>query len=94
MSLKVQIIYILYSFVFGFVFSFFLDWNYPYINKLKRWLKMVAIFFLTLNFALLYFLGIYKINYGIFHPYSLFLIFAGALLEIYFTKKYKKKRKS
>lgn len=55
---------------------------------------MVAIFFLTLNFALLYFLGIYKINYGIFHPYSLFLIFAGALFEIYFTKKYKKKRKS
>ncbi len=90
MTLHEQIILIIYSFLYGIIFSFFLNWNYKYVIKLKTLFKVFVIFIMVFDFSLLYFLGIKYINHAIFHPYSVLCIILGSILEIIIQKKCKK----
>ena len=81
MTLQIQIHTLLFSFFFGVCFSFLLTINYRFIYHEKKRYKITSTFLFVIGSILLYFIGIRKINEGIFHPYSAFMIIVGFLLE-------------
>ena len=81
MTLTTQIHTLLFSFFFGIGFSFLLTINYKWIYHEKKRYKLTSTFLLVIGSILLYFIGIRKVNYGIFHPYSAIMILLGFLLE-------------
>lgn len=83
MPLQIQIHTLLFSFFFGIGFSFLLTINYKWIYHEKKKYKLTSTFLLVVGSILLYFIGIRKVNYGIFHPYSALSILLGFLLEHY-----------
>ena len=81
MSLQTQIHTLLFSFFFGIGFSFLLTINYKWLYHEKKRYKLTSTFFLVIGSILLYFIGIRKVNDGIFHPYSAIMIVLGFILE-------------
>ena len=76
-SLNIQIKLIIFSLIFGFIFSILLDVLYNFLknkNKISSiFISFIFIFFMTI----IYFIGIEKIGYVIFHIYSIFCIIIG-----------------
>lgn len=83
MSLKVQILTILTSFLFGIVISFIFGINYKFIYNDKKYIKIISSFILIMISVLSYFILLKNINNGIFHPYCLFSILLGYIVEHY-----------
>lgn len=83
MNLEFQIHTLVFSFFFGILFSFLLNINYKILYPEKKWYQILSNFIFVIGGILLYFFGLQKINYGIFHPYSALLIIVGFLLEHY-----------
>ena len=81
MSLKIQIISSLFSFVFGFTFSTFLTLNGKIIYNKYKVIKIIGSFFIVLSSTLIYFIILNKINYSMFHPYHLIMISLGFALH-------------
>lgn len=93
-ELNIQIKLIIFSLIYGFLFSIFLDVLYPIIKKQKRIIKIFLSFLLVMLMAVIYFIAIDKIGYVIFHIYSIFAIIVGFvaydIMIILIAKKYKK----
>jgi len=87
MDLKTQIITLLFSFGYGFLFSFFLHINYKFIYNNKIFIKVITSFLFILINILMYFIILKKINYGIIHIYYLIVIIIGFILELFVFKK-------
>ena len=81
MSLKIQIISLLFSFLFGILFSLFLKINDKIIFSRFIFVKLFGSFLIILVSVLFYFICLQKINNSIFHPYLLFMIALGFALE-------------
>ena len=81
MDIDIQIKIILFSLVFGFIFSFFLRFNYKYIVGCKKFLSFILSFLFVLVSSLLYFIILKKINFGIFHQYEILCIVIGFFFE-------------
>lgn len=77
MNLELQMHTILFSFLFGIFFSFFLTLNEKYIYNENKIIKIIVTFLFVMINVLLYFIFLKKINNGIFHPYSFLLITIG-----------------
>ena len=74
---------LVYSFLYGMFFSFFLGLNYKLLYNNKKSLKIIfTSLFLLIN-IILYFLLLRRINEGILHPYSFIAIILGFTLEYY-----------
>ena len=93
-ELKVQLISLLYSFLFGnasyIIFSFYMRLFRKQSNKLMYILSIILILFL----ALLYFIGLLYINNGYLHFYFLLFVLVGYLFlysfgRFWFTHKKK-----
>lgn len=81
MNLHVQIYLILYSLIYGFLFSFIVTYHYQYVCKQKRFIRYILSFLFILISVFIYFLCLRKINYGVLHIYSFFLIILGCIIE-------------
>ncbi len=81
MTLQIQIQTLLFSFLFGICFSAFLTFNYKLIYHEKKRYKITSTFLLIIGGILIYFIGIRRVNEGIFHPYSALVIIIGFCLE-------------
>ena len=81
MNIKLQIITLLVSFLYGIFFSFFLGLNYKYIYSDKKIFKTIISFLVIVISVLLYFIILKKINYGIFHVYEILALTIGFCLE-------------
>ena len=81
MNIKLQIKTLLFSFLYGIFFSFFLSLNYKFIYSDKKILKTIISFLFIIVCVLLYFIILKKINYGIFHVYEILMIILGFVLE-------------
>lgn len=81
MSLEIQIQTLLFSFFFGICFSFLITINYKIIYHTKKNYQLTSTFLIVLGGILLYFLGIRKVNEGIFHPYAALMIVVGFCFE-------------
>ena len=90
MPLNIQIISLLFSFVFGIFFSFFLDLNHKIIYSTKKIIKLIGTTLVVFLSVLIYFICLLKINNATFHPYELIMIILGFLLENFIKNKIKK----
>lgn len=81
MNIKLQIITLLFSFLYGIFFSFFLSFNYKFIYSDKRIFKIIISFLFIIVCVLLYFIILKNINNGIFHIYEILMIILGFVLE-------------
>lgn len=90
MSIDVQFKTILFSFVFGFLFSLLLGFNYKFMTGHKLYSFFISFFFVVVN-VLLYFIFLRKINGGIYHNYEVFCIVLGFFMEnLLFSLVYKR----
>jgi len=87
MELKVQLLSLFVSFLFGIFLFFMFRMNYKYlfINSNKK--KIFFNFIFCFDLSLLYFLILYYLNSGTLHLYFLLLILFGFLLPYNFTRK-------
>lgn len=85
MILKLQIISLIFSFVYGLIFYFLILLNkkYLYGNKISF---IIDVLFIIDN-VLLYFIILRYINNGIFHIYFSLTIILGFLLGYYIDKR-------
>lgn len=81
MNIKLQITTLLFSFLYGIFFSFFLSLNYKFIYSNKIIFRTVISFLVVVVSVLLYFIILKKINYGIFHIYEVLMIILGVIVE-------------
>lgn len=89
MELKIQLLSLFVSFIFGIFLFFMVKLNYKYLFSSFNKKRIFFNFIFSLDFSLLYFLVLYYINDGILHLYFLLLIIFGFLLSYNFTKKWK-----
>ena len=82
MTLKTQIILLIFSFFYGFLFSIFLNINYKFIYNSNKIIKILSSFFIVMISVLVYFIGIKKINNAILHPYSILMVIIGFFVDI------------
>ena len=79
-DLSLQFKLIIFSFIFGFLFSALLD---AFNSRTKKYSKLVEIilsFLLITVVTFIYFIGIQKIGNAIFHFYSILSIIIGFVL--------------
>ena len=76
-DLEIQIKLIIFSFIFGFFFSCILEIFNKKTQKYKNYIKLILSMILINVFTIIYFEGIQKIGYGIFHIYSIISIIIG-----------------
>lgn len=76
-SLNIQIKLLVFSLIYGFLFSIALDVLYPLIRKTSKIYQIILSFIFILLMAVIYFVAIDKIGYVIFHLYSIFAIIIG-----------------
>lgn len=81
MNLKIQIFSLLFSFLFGVFFSLFLKINNKIIFSKYKIIRLLGSFFIIMVSVLFYFICLQKINNSIFHPYLIFMIVLGFILE-------------
>lgn len=87
MELKIQLLSLFVSFIFGIFLFFMVKLNYKYLFSSFNKKRIFFNFIFSLDFSLLYFLVLYYINDGILHLYFLLLIIFGFLLSYNFTKR-------
>ncbi|NLL45024.1 MAG: hypothetical protein GX247_05110 [Mollicutes bacterium] len=93
MPLKIQILMLGYSFLYGIFFSFSGRLNHKLIYNEKKIIKVIFTFLFLLVNILLYFYFLIKINYGIIHFYSFLAIILGFILENHLVRLVANKRK-
>ena len=76
-SLNIQTKLIIFSLIYGFLFSIVLDFFYQYLSKLNNLFKIFLSFLIILIMTIIYFIGIKNIGHIIFHFYSILSIIVG-----------------
>lgn len=79
-DLSLQLKLIVFSFIFGFLFSSLLEWFNKKIEKYSNILKLIYSVILIAFATIVYFVGIQKIGNAIFHIYSVISIVFGFVL--------------
>lgn len=92
-NLSTQLNLIIFSLIYGFMFSIMLDVMYSFTKKIKRIYQIVISFFVVLLMSIIYFVGIDKIGYIIFHVYSILCIIIGFISYDLIIKKLANKYK-
>lgn len=77
MTLKIQIISLIVSFLYGVFFSFLLNINYKLIYNNNKFIKIIGTFLFIIFNSLLYFLILLKFNNGIVHIYCIVALILG-----------------
>lgn len=90
-DLKIQIISILFSFVFGVIFYILVFLNKCVLFNVKKYIQIVSTFLFMFDMSLLYFICIRFINDGIMHPYFLLSFLFGFWLCFLLLDKLSKK---
>lgn len=91
-TLKLQIYTIIFSFLYGVGFSLLLDFNYRFIHSKNKFVKYFSTIMIVTLSILIYFIGIMKISYGIFHIYSILCIIVGYILTSFVVSYIAKRR--
>lgn len=87
MDLLVQIQSLVYSFVYGYFFSFVLNLNYQFLIAKHVIVRVLTNLFFVIDNVLLYFILLKVINSSVFHIYFLFALILGFLYGNRYTKK-------
>lgn len=87
MDLKIQIISLIFSFLYGIFLFIIFKLEYKCIFLLKKRYQIICNFIYCIVFSLLYFFLLLFINNGSLHLYFLLLIIFGFLLSYQLSKK-------
>lgn len=79
-DLTLQFKLIIFSFIFGFMFSSLLESFNKIIKKYSTFVEVLLSFLLIVSMTFIYFIGINKIGNAIFHIYSILSIVVGFVL--------------
>jgi len=79
-DLTLQFKLIIFSFIFGFMFSASLEGFNKIIKKYSTAIEIILSFIFILFMTFVYFVGIQKIGNAIFHIYSILSIIVGFIL--------------
>lgn len=93
MNLKLQIISLSFSFLYGIVVYFLVSINYKYLFFSKFVEKIIISVLFVLDNLLFYFLVLRMINDGIIHVYFLFCILIGYFVGGVISKMFVKHKK-
>lgn len=77
MNAKTQIIVLLFSYFFGFLFFLLSKLNNKIINKQKRVYRSTISILFMCNIVLIYIISIFKLNNGNFHIYFFLMLILG-----------------
>lgn len=91
MNLKVQLLSLGFSFVFGIVFSIFIKINYKFLFLSKKHIQILSNFLFLLDMSLCYFLIIKYINNGILHIYFFIIFIIGWYIGNLILRKFRRK---
>lgn len=91
MVLKIQVIALLFSFIFGIFFACMVKLNYRFLFCKKKLIQIFITFLFIMDMSLLYFLILKFINGGILHPYFLLLVLIGFYIGYSFSAFFRKK---
>ena len=90
MELSVQITSLIVSFLYGIFLSIVTNINYYFLFTGKKVFRIIGNILFAIDAALLYFLLMQKINFGIIHPYFYGLICLGYCLTFFKFSKLRK----
>lgn len=93
MILKIQILGLLFSLLFGFLFSLVLSLNNKFIYNSKAIIKLIFSLAIVVVGVLGYFLLLKNIIEGVFHIYFIFALLLGAYIESILSMKVANKQK-
>lgn len=93
MDNTIQIVSIIFSFVFGVVFSCITNFNYKFLFSKNKIFSIIYTSIFVLIMSLIYFFLIKKINNGIINIYFLLFICLGFITGFIHLKKYINKLK-
>lgn len=93
MILKVQILSILFSFLYGNIIFWLLELNYKLLYEGKLFYRVVVSFLFVIVISLIYFICMIKINNGILHIYFYLILLTGYLLSFVIYRKINCKKK-
>lgn len=79
-DLTIQFKLIIFSFIFGFLFSLLLESFNKLIKKQSIFVEILSSFIFVSFMTYIYFIGIQKIGNAIFHIYSIISIIIGFIL--------------
>ena len=79
-DLTLQFKLIIFSFIFGFMFSIFIEKFNKIIKKYPVFIEILLSFIFISIMTFIYFIGIKKIGNAIFHIYSILSIVVGFIL--------------
>lgn len=79
-DLNIQFKLIIFSFIFGFLFSSLLEYFNKKIDKYNTYIKLILSVLLVGFMTYIYFIGIQKIGNAIFHIYGIISIVVGFVL--------------
>lgn len=94
MHSNIQIVSLLFSFLFGIIFYYLTRVNYKLIENLRKLYANIITIVFTLDMVLIYSVLIYRINNGYYHIYFLSLVLLGFLLALLYSQKYSTKSKT
>lgn len=83
MNISIQLLSILFSFIFGILFRIVLRFHLDNTKYYPFCLQIITSVIFIVDITLLYLLLIYYINYGIIHIYFIIMIFLGFYFEKY-----------
>ena len=89
-NLKMQIVSLIFSFLYGVGLFIVFRYSYKYYFSKKKIKNILRVLLFCLSFSLLYFYILLKINNGVLHFYFLLLIIFGFLLTYSIYKKHVK----
>lgn len=91
MNLKIQCLSLVFSFIYGMFFSFFVKINHKFLFNSKGIIKVLCNFLFMFDVSLGYFFLIKKINNGILHIYFFIMFLLGWYIGFTFIVKFLKK---
>ncbi len=86
MDIKIQIICLTMSFLFGNVYYLLCLLNKHLLEKSNLIIKTIVTILLSVNSVVIYYIILYKINYGIFHIYFIIFIVLGYITQYFICK--------
>lgn len=88
MKLSIQIYSLFYSIFYGGIFYLLLDLFYKFTSMKKVYLKVILSWMFVTGMAILYFIGLLYINYGVVHIYFLLSIVCGYIVVYLILKRF------
>ena len=88
MKLSIQIYSLFYSLFYGGIFYLLLDLFNKFTSMKKVYLKLILSWMFVTGMAILYFIGLLYINYGVVHIYFLLSIVCGYIVVYLILKRF------